>query len=100
MRLVVKQYLEWEKLTGQKLDPHLYIDNHYFDNIPLPGFTLSENNRKNWGSKDETWLIVDPRGFFARISNDNLNDILHVTGITEGLIQEKCVWAREDSKSP
>ena len=70
-----------------------------FDNIPLPGFTLSENNRKNWGSKDETWLIVDPRGFFVRISNDNLNDILHVTGITEGLIQEKCVWAREDSKT-
>ena len=41
MRLVVKQYLEWEKLTGQKLDPHLYIDNHYFDNIPLPDLTCS-----------------------------------------------------------
>jgi hypothetical protein len=69
------------------------------ENIPLPGFTLHKTGRKNYGSTDQTWLIIDPRGYLVRITNDNLEMILHVTGITEGLIQEKCVWAREDSQT-
>jgi len=69
------------------------------ENIPLPGFTLYKNERKNYGSADPTWLVIDPRGYLVRITNDNLEDILHVTGITEGLIQQKCVWAREDSQT-
>jgi hypothetical protein len=69
------------------------------DNIPLPGFTLYKNGRKNYSSADSTWLIIDPRGYLVRITNKNLEDILHVTGITEGLIQQKCVWAREDSQT-
>ena len=70
-----------------------------YENVPLPGFTLHKANRQRWGSKDQTWLVIDPRGFLVRISNENLENILHVTGITEGLIQEKCVWAREDSQT-
>ncbi len=70
-----------------------------FDNIPLPGFTLSKSSKKSWGSSDTDWLIIDPRGFLARISSKNLEQILHVTGITEGLIQQRCVWARNDSQT-
>src|ERR1035437_768185 len=69
------------------------------DNIPLPGFTLHKTDRKNWGSTDQTWLVIDPRGFLVRISSKNLESILLVTGITEGLIQEKCVWARDNSET-
>ena len=69
------------------------------DNIPLPGFTLHKTDRKNWGSIDQTWLVIDPRGFLVRISSKNLENILHVTGITEGLIQQKCVWARENTET-
>jgi len=69
------------------------------ENIPLPGFTLHKTDRKNWGSVDQTWLVIDPRGFLVRISSQNLERILHVTGITEGLIQEKCVWARENTET-
>jgi len=68
------------------------------DNVPLPGFTLYKADRRNWGSGDYTWLVIDPRGFLVRITSQNLEKILHVTGITEGLIQEKCVWARENSE--
>lgn len=68
-----------------------------YDNVPLPGFTLCKTDRKNWGSIDQTWLVIDPRGFLVRITSENLEKILHVTGITEGLIQEKCIWARENS---
>jgi hypothetical protein len=70
-----------------------------YDNIPLPGFTLLKTEKKSWGSLDQTWLVIDPRGFLSRITPNNLEKILHVTGITEGLIQEKCVWARENSQT-
>jgi hypothetical protein len=69
------------------------------ENVPLPGFTLYKSDRKRWGSLDQTWLVIDPRGFLVRITSENLEKILHVTGITEGLIQERCVWAREDSQT-
>lgn len=74
-----------------------YSSLHEHENVPLPGFTLFKVNRKGYGSMDMSWLIIDPRGFLVRISNQNLEEILFVTGITEGLIQEKCVWARDDS---
>ena len=70
-----------------------------YDNIPLPGFTLHDVSRKSWGSTDSSWLVIDPRGFMIRITQRNLSEILRVTGITEGLIQQRCVWAREDSQS-
>jgi hypothetical protein len=69
------------------------------ENVPLPGFTMHEADRKNWSSADITCLVIDPRGFLVRITIANLFDILKVTGITEGLIQEKCVWARENSNT-
>ncbi len=69
------------------------------ENIPLPGFTLYKSDKKSWGSTETSWLVIDPRGFLVRISSQNLENILHVTGITEGLIQEKCVWARENSET-
>lgn len=68
------------------------------DNIPLPGFTLFSSGRRSYGSA-ETWLIIDPRGFLVRITSQNLMDILLLTGITEGLIQEKCVWARDNTET-
>ena len=77
------------------------IQNNTFkeiDNIPLPGFTLHDVGKKKFSSTDSTWLVIDPRGFLVRITQDNMADILKVTGITEGLIQQKCVWAREDEK--
>jgi len=87
---------EKKKLEGLT---HKYKSLAEYDNIPLPGFTLYKADRKNFGSLDQTWLVIDPRGFLVRISTDNLEKILHVTGITEGLIQERCVWAREDSQT-
>lgn len=63
-----------------------------YDNVPLPGFTLAENRR--W---DDTYTIIDPRGFLFQISRQNLEKILSVTGITEGLIQQMCIWARDNS---
>lgn len=73
-----------------------YIYEH--DNRPLPGFTLA-GITNNYVSPVQSWKIIDPRGFIVIINSQNMFDILSVTGITEGLIQEKCVWARNDSET-
>ena len=65
------------------------------NNTPLPGFTLID--RLDFGSTP--WGIIDPRGYIVNITSDNLLEILSITGITEGLIQQKCVWARYDTRS-
>lgn len=65
-----------------------------FDNIPLPGFTLQNSVYRSY---DTYWSIIDPRGFTVKITSKNLSDILKVTGITEGLIQQRCVWVRNNS---
>lgn len=69
-----------------------------FENVPLPGFTLHCVDRVRYGS-DQTWLVIDPRGFIVRITSQNLQEILTITGITEGLIQQKCVWVRDNAKT-
>jgi len=69
------------------------------NNTPLPGFTLLKSGRRSWSSSETTWSVIDPRGFIVTITSQNLEEILHVTGITEGLIQQRCVWAREDSQT-
>ena len=74
-----------------------YPDLAEYDNVPLPGFTLYDVNKRNWGAADSSWLVIDPRGFMVRITQQNMAHILRVSGITEGLIQQRCVWAREDS---
>jgi len=76
-----------------------YSSLNEYENVPLPGFTLFKVNRKGYSSTEMSWLIIDPRGFLVRVTNKNLEEILFVTGITEGLIQEKCVWARDDSET-
>jgi hypothetical protein len=70
-----------------------------FENVPLPGFTLQKSSKRSWSSTEVSWLVIDPRGFLVRISSQNLENILHVTGVTECLIQQRCVWAREDSQT-
>lgn len=69
------------------------------DNIPLPGFTLHSSNKGSYSASEVAWLVIDPRGFLVKISSHNLEKILHVSGITEGLIQEECVWARNDEST-
>lgn len=68
-----------------------------YENIPLPGFTLSDI--KHQSQYETKWNVIDPRGFLVTITSRNLSNILSVTGITEGLIQQRCVWIRDDAQS-
>ena len=93
--------IPYEKTNSKTLTNFIekYDTIQELDNVPLPGFTLYESNRKDWGSTDTTWLVIDPRGFLIRISSNNLSELLKDTGTTEGLIQERCIWVRDDHRS-
>lgn len=70
-----------------------------YSNVPIPGFTIVTANRRTWGASNQTWVVVDPRGFTARITSANLEKILRFSGITEGLIQEQCIWVRQNTET-
>lgn len=76
---------------------HVTMTEH--ENVPMPGFTLLETRKTSWSSADSHWVVIDPRGYLVRITNKNLMGILLESGITEGLIQEKCVWARDNTET-
>ncbi len=73
-----------------------YTTVNLIDNVPLPGFTVAGMSRR-YSNKEIQWEVIDPRGFKFLISSDNLAHFISITGITEGLIQQKCVYARHDS---
>jgi hypothetical protein len=85
-----------EKNEKTKLDRlnHSYRNIKEYNNIPLPGFTIVSVQTR---SADIVWVVIDPRGFRTTISSINLNNIIKVSGVTEGLIQERCVWSRNDN---
>ena len=60
-------------------------------NKELPGFTLTSPGN-GWTGGRDTWSVIDPRGFETEITAGNLAQIMSCTGITKGLIQDKCVW--------
>src|SRR5690606_15734744 len=81
-----------EKQKIQRLDSK--PKKEIFKNRPLPGFAIGKNTYASWSTKEVLWQIVDPRGFSISIDSGNLNKIIQNTAISEGVITEKCVWAR------
>jgi len=69
-----------------------------FDNEPCPGFYIAS---KDWSvvGGETWWWIADPRGFLAKVSSKNLESIFHSSYITNGVIQSRCAWARDNNSS-
>jgi hypothetical protein len=69
------------------------------DNTPMIGFKLSGGIRRGMQGAQDRWRIEDPRGFELEISSENLSMILVDSAIERGVIQDKCVWAREKGQN-
>ena len=63
------------------------------DNELYPGFYIIKPDRANW-SRDKPWYIADPRGFAFRLTQNNLENIISTSLISNGIIQESCRWSR------
>jgi hypothetical protein len=71
-----------------------------FDNVELEGFRLAEEVRRiYWGGGNVVWRVEDPRGFELEISSANLARILDCSTISNGVIQDKCIWGRDGAQN-
>lgn len=59
----------------------------------MSGFKISNVN-KGYKDKNDTWRIVDPRGFELEIYSGNLSEILSNNTVENGEIICKCIWGR------
>ena len=67
------------------------------DNEPAAGFKITDDiKRTYWGGGNVVWRVHDPRGFELEISSNNMMALIQTVGLAPGgLINGKCVWARD-----
>lgn len=68
------------------------------ENTIMPGFVIKKSTKNSYsGYFSANWVVCDPRGFETYISTENLEYILRNATISNGLINEVCVWTRSDN---
>ena len=67
------------------------------ENKPIEGVKLLDVISR-WSTDNKVWRVKDPRGDFQlEIYSGNLQHIIQNTTIKNGVIQEKCVWGRDNT---
>ena len=69
-------------------------DGVIIDNNPTTGIYIGSSVSR-WSTSNKLFRVQDPRGFTVEVATDNIATLLHLTTVTNGVIQEPCVWARE-----
>lgn len=69
-------------------------DGVIIDNNPSTGIYIGSSVSR-WSTSNKLFRVQDPRGFTVEVPTDNIATLLHLTTVTNGIIQEPCVWARE-----
>lgn len=65
------------------------------NSVALIGYKLSNMVRRiYWGGGNVVWRLVDPMGFEFEISSANLARILDCCNVSEGVIEDPCIFAR------
>ena len=68
------------------------------DNPPLSGFTFVDVVSR-YRTQNKLMRVFDPRGFIVEVSIDILLEIMQSATIKNGIIQEKCFWARKGAEN-
>lgn len=79
----------WNKIENPCVDEEI-------DNIPLTGFKIVDVVSR-YSTSNKWYRILDPRGFELEISADNLLNICINSKINNGLIEDECVWGKNNS---
>jgi hypothetical protein len=77
---------ERQNANGNKFELH--------KNIPIPGFVIERVTKKTFGAYNNSWLLIDPRGFAFLLGAENMERIMSKTAINNGVINSPCVWIR------
>lgn len=76
----------------------LEIEAKTVDNVLMTGFKIAHSVSR-YSTSNVVWRILDPRGFELEISSPNMSDLIGVTTIENGEIQERCIWARQGANN-
>lgn len=82
--------LSWSK--GYSRDPK--VKELSFDNTPVKGFGIV-GSKSRWSTQNKVIQVEDPRGFVVEIPVSALTTLLKHTTVTNGVVQEECLWGRE-----
>lgn len=64
------------------------------DNVPRPGFKLSEDvtHGGGWNDTSTYWRVSDPSGFELEITSGNVTKLFRYCDISKGVINQPCIW--------
>ena len=64
------------------------------ENVPQSGHYIGDSVSR-WSTSNKLFRVKDPRGFTVEVSTGNIATLLHLCTVTNGVVQEECVWGRE-----
>lgn len=67
----------------------------YYDNIPIKGIYIGDSVER-WTTSNKLFRVADPRGFVVEVHTGNIATLLHHTTVINGVVQDECIWAREN----
>ncbi len=85
----------WAKGWGRSQEE---IDPKTVDNVLMSGFKVAHSVSR-YSTSNVLWRILDPRGFELEISSANMSDLIGITTIEQGEIQERCIWTRQGANN-
>ena len=74
------------------------IDPKTIDNVLMSGFKVAHSVSR-YSTSNVVWRILDPRGFELEISSPNMSDLIGITTIEQGEIQDRCIWSRQGANN-
>lgn len=84
---------EWVK-DGPLIPANEGIE-EFHDNVPMTGFKIA-GEAGRWTTEATYIEVIDPRGFKVQVPVGNITTLMRTCDIIKGVIQEECVWGRED----
>ncbi len=85
----------WAKGWGRSQEE---IDPKTVDNVLMSGFKVAHSVSR-YSTSNVLWRILDPRGFELDIRSANMSDVIGITPIEQGEIQERCIWTRQGANN-
>lgn len=88
------QYIDGEYVYGETIPANEGIE-AFHDNVPMTGFKIA-GEAGRWTTEATYIEVIDPRGFKVQVPVGNITTLMRTCDIIKGVIQEECVWGRED----
>lgn len=81
--------------TGSQWAKQSEDEGEYYENLPITKIVIGDAVTR-WSTSNKLFRVTDPRGFTVEVPTGNIAALLHHTTVINGVVQEECIWAREE----